>query len=52
VWQPAATVVTAAVAVPVSEPDYPLNPYSALCAKFISLLALSAAELLSLLYKK
>jgi hypothetical protein len=47
VGQPAATVVTAVVVVPVSEPDYPLSPYSALYAKFTSLLALNAAELLS-----
>jgi hypothetical protein len=52
VGQPAATVVTAAVAVPVSEPDYPLDPYSALCAKFTSLLALNAAELLSFVQKR
>jgi hypothetical protein len=44
--QPAAAVVTA------SEPDYPISFYSALCAKFTFLLALNAAELLSLVQKK
>jgi hypothetical protein len=41
-----ATVVTAAVVVPVSEPDHSLEPCLALYATYF-LLALSAAELLS-----
>jgi hypothetical protein len=47
-----ATVVTAAVVVPVSEPDHPLKPCLALCAKLTSLLAFNAAELLSFVQKK
>jgi hypothetical protein len=47
-----ATVVTAAVVVPVSEPDHPLKSCLVLCAKLTSLLALNAAELLSFVQKR